>query len=220
VPDGPGAKPNRVHRFSRGERWVHRTTAIVMVICIGTAACLYLGPLAQLVGRRHLVATVHQWSGLLLLGPVGLGSLLSAAVRADLRILNRFTHEDQAWLRHAFRRRRSVNRHAGKFNAGQKVYAAWLVGAVLAMLLSGLLLWFKFALPSIPRGGVIFVHDIFALAIVIVIVGHIRKAAQDPEARRGMRTGSVRRSWAERHHPLWAEELDNAAMKPGAPTDQ
>ncbi|MEC3952443.1 cytochrome b/b6 domain-containing protein [Nocardia sp. CDC153] len=171
----------RVRRFTTGERLVHAATGVLMLLCVTAAACLYFAPLAQLVGRRDTVVTIHEWSGLLLPTPLLLG-LFSPAFRADLRRLNR---------------------PAGKFNVGQKLYAGWIAGAVLVMIGTGLLMWFTHLLPSISRTSAIFVHDVLAWAIAVVLAGHIRKAFQDPEARRGMRTGFVSRAWAAREHPLW-----------------
>lgn len=196
----PSEPAPRVRRFSRAERWIHRTTAALTGVCVSSAAALYLPQLAELVGRRHLVVTVHVWSGLLLLVPFLLG-LGSRAFRADLRILNRFGPHDRIWLRSALRRRGP--RPAGKFNAGQKVYAAWLVGAVLVLLGTGLLMWFTGFAPLVWRTGATFVHDWLALALALVLAGHIGKALGDPEARRGMRTGFVARWWADGEHPLW-----------------
>lgn len=203
----PLAEPGgRVRRFSRAERWVHRATGALMLLCVATAACLYVPPLAELVGRRYLVVTLHEWSGLLLPVPVLLG-LGSRAFRADLRRLNRFLPHDKEWLR-AVRRRdeRPEARPAGKFNAGQKLYAGWIAGAVLVMLGTGLLMWFTGFAPVLWRTSATFVHDWLALAIGIVLLGHIGMAYGDPQARRGMRTGSVERAWAEREHPRWKEE--------------
>lgn len=177
-----------------------------MLVCVATAAALYVPQLAELVGRRHLVVTVHEWSGLLLPVPVLLG-LGSRAFRADLSRLNRFLPYDRQWLR-AVRRRdaRPGSRPAGKFNAGQKIYAAWIAGAVLVMLGTGLLMWFTGFAPILWRTSATFVHDWLALAIGVVLIGHIGMAYGDPQARRGMRTGSVERAWAEREHPHWKEE--------------
>ncbi|MER6619040.1 cytochrome b/b6 domain-containing protein [Streptomyces sp. NPDC000931] len=192
-----------VRRFGRAERRVHRATAVLMGVCVATAACLYVPQLAQLVGRRALVVTLHQWSGLALPVPV-LAGLASRAFRADLGRLNRFGPHDRTWLRAALRRdKRPSSRPAGKFNAGQKVYAAWIAGATLVMLGTGLLMWFTHLTPLVWRTGATFVHDWLALTIGIVLAGHIGMALADPEARRGMRTGSVGRDWAEREHPLW-----------------
>lgn len=193
----------RVRRFSRAERWVHRATAALMGLCVATAGCLYPPFLAELVGRRHLVVTLHQWSGLLLPLPL-LAGLASRALRADLGRLNRFGPHDRQWLRAALRRDHDpASRPAGKFNAGQKTYAAWIAGAVLVMLGTGLMMWFTGLTPLVWRTAATFVHDWLALAVGIVLAGHIGMALGDPEARRGLRTGTVDRDWAREHHPYW-----------------
>ncbi|MGW2344069.1 cytochrome b/b6 domain-containing protein [Streptomyces sp. NPDC001661] len=192
-----------VRRFTRGERRVHRATAALMGVCVATAACLYVPQLAELVGRRDLVVTLHEWSGLLLPVPFLLG-LVSRAFRADLGRLNRFDPHDKEWLR-AVLQRRPGRRPAGKFNAGQKLWAAWLAGAVLVMLGTGLLMWFTHLAPLAVRTGSTFVHDWLALALGIVLAGHIGMAVGDPEARRGLRTGFVDRDWAAREHGEWLD---------------
>ncbi|MEV6588589.1 cytochrome b/b6 domain-containing protein [Streptomyces acidicola] len=191
----------RIRRFSRAERWVHRSTAVLMGVCVVTAACLYIPQLAELVGRRALVVTLHEWSGLLLPLPV-LAGLASRAFRADLTHLNRWGPHDRVWLRSAVRRLPG-RRPAAKFNAGQKLYAAWITGATLVMLGTGLMMWFTHLTPLMWRTSATFVHDWLALTIGIVLAGHIGMALGDPEARKGLRTGSVSREWAEREHSLW-----------------
>ncbi|MGW0896802.1 cytochrome b/b6 domain-containing protein [Streptomyces goshikiensis] len=211
----PSEPAQRVERFSRAERWTHRTTAALALLCVATAAALYVPQVAELVGRRALVVTVHEWAGILLPAPFLLG-LGSAAFRADLRRLNRFGPHDRTWLRAARRRdRRRASRPAGKFNAGQKVYASWIAGAVLVMLATGLLMWFTHLTPLVWRTSATFVHDWLALAVGVVLAGHIKMALADPEARRGMRTGSVARSWAAREHPLWREAGPGSRPEPG-----
>ncbi|MFI0818431.1 cytochrome b/b6 domain-containing protein [Streptomyces sp. NPDC021098] len=197
-----------VRRFSPAERWIHRTTAALLGVCVVSAACLYVPALAELVGRRFLVVTVHEWTGILTPVPALIG-LASRAFRADLGRLNRFGPHDRRWLRAALRRDHSpVERPAGKFNAGQKVYAAWTAGAVLVMAATGSLMWFTGLAPLMWRTSATFVHDWLALAVGIVVIGHIGKALADPEARRGMRTGRVDPRWAAREHPLWRTEDD------------
>ncbi|MFG2880783.1 cytochrome b/b6 domain-containing protein [Streptomyces sp. NPDC048297] len=199
----PAPPSARLHRFTRAERWVHRTTALLMGVCVVTAACLYIPQLAVLVGRRALVVRIHECAGLALPVPVLLG-LASRAFRADLRFLNRFGPHDRIWLRAALvRDKRHSSRPAGKFNAGQKVYAAWIAGASLVMLGTGLMMWFTHLTPLMWRTSATFVHDWLALTIGVVLAGHIGMALGDPEARRGLRTGTVSRDWAKREHPLW-----------------
>lgn len=205
--------PERVLRFSPAERAVHRATGLLFLVCLLTAVALYVAPVAQLVGRRHVVETLHEWSGILLPVPALLG-LWSGPFRADLRRLDRFSAHDRRWLAGLRSPDPHRGRLAGKFNAGQKLWAAWLAGAVLVMLGTGLMLWFKFALGFVPRAGVVLVHDAGAYALAVVVAGHVLKALADPEARRGMRTGSVRRSWAAREHALWLDQKPKSPIPP------
>lgn len=201
----PSEASARVSRFTPAQRWTHRVTAWLTLLCVATAAFLYVPELAELVGRRRLVVTVHEWSGLLIPVPL-LAGLASRAMRADLSRLNRFAPYDREWLRAALRRdHREESRPAGKFNAGQKLYAAWIAGALLVMLGTGLLMWFTGLAPLVWRTGATFVHDWLALAVGIALAAHMTMALADPEARRGMRTGSVERRWARRRHPHWRE---------------
>ncbi|MFJ9539417.1 cytochrome b/b6 domain-containing protein [Streptomyces sp. NPDC101225] len=192
-----------IRRFGPAQRWVHRTTAALMGVCVVTAAFLYIPQLAELVGRRELVVRIHECAGLALPVPVLVG-LFSRHFRADLGHLNRFGPHDKVWLRAALRRdKRRSSRPAAKFNAGQKIYAAWIAGASLVMLGTGLIMWFTHLTPIMWRTSATFVHDWLALTIGIVLAGHIGMAIGDPQARSGLRTGRVDREWAEREHPLW-----------------
>ncbi|MEU8714285.1 cytochrome b/b6 domain-containing protein [Streptomyces sp. NPDC048663] len=197
------AATDRLHRFTPAERWIHRTTALLMGVCVLTAGCLYIPQLAVLVGRRELVVRIHECAGVALPVPVLLG-LASRAFRRDLGFLNRFGAHDRLWLRAALNRdKRPSSRPAGKFNAGQKIYANWIAGATLVMLATGLLMWFTHLAPLMWRTSATFVHDWLALTIGVVLAGHIGMAMGDPEARRGLRTGRVSKEWAKREHSLW-----------------
>jgi formate dehydrogenase subunit gamma len=204
--------PGYLQRFNRAERVLHRTTAALMIVCILTAAVLYNGSLAIAVGHRRAVELVHVYCGFALPVPMLLG-LVSAAYRADLGRLNRFSPSDWRWLRS--RTRRDGTLPVGKFNAGQKLNAALTAGAILVLFGTGLLMYF----PSIARlswrTGATLIHDWFALAVGLLVVGHIVFAIKDPGARRGMRTGQVSVHWARTEHRVWAEEvLGNEPREP------
>jgi formate dehydrogenase subunit gamma len=201
-----------IHRFTRGQRWVHWSLAVLMLILMATAAILYLAPLEQLVGRRHLVEQIHVYSGYLLPVPLLLGWLGSAALRIDTRRLNRFTPDDFQWLRSKNRRSGSIP--VGKFNAGQKLNASFTVGAVFVMLGTGLIMHFTRLWPLAWRTGATFVHDWLALGIFVTVTGHLWFAAKDANARLGMRRGVVPLGWARREHGRWAAEQEQAREDP------
>ncbi len=192
-----------MRRFTPGERWLHLSFGAVMGVLITTAAMLYVDPLSQLVGRRALLADIHFWAGLVLPIPLFFAVLLSAGFRSDARRLNRFQPHDWVWLRRAARL--DTSGPSGKFNAGQKLNSAFVLAATIVMFVTGLMLHFFEPLPDTVRTGATFVHDMFALAVVVMGSGHIWMAWSDPEARLGLRTGFVSRGWVRRKHPLWEE---------------
>lgn len=193
-----------VHRFNISVRIVHWTTAILMMICIVTAAILYNGPFAIAVGHRRLVELVHVYCGFALPVPMLLG-LVSRAYRGDLRHLNRFTRTDWRWLRSKDRRDGSIS--VGKFNAGQKLFAALTAGSILVLLGTGVIMYFTALVRLSWRTGATFVHDWFALGVGLLILGHLYYALQDLQALRAMRVGRVSSDWAIREHAAWAEEM-------------
>jgi len=205
---------DELRRFTTAERWVHRTTSTLMMAAILTALFLYVPGFAELVGRRRLLVVVHEWSGILLPLPLALG-LFFKGIRADMRSLDRFGPQDKGWVWRAVRHGTGTAGPAGKFNAGQKLYAAVIAGLTVVMLGTGLMMWFTALAPLNLRTGASYVHDWLALAIGLLVLGHIRMAVKDPESRHGMRTGWVTRSWARREHPLWERELPKQPEQPG-----
>ncbi|HET9690976.1 MAG TPA: cytochrome b/b6 domain-containing protein [Acidimicrobiales bacterium] len=205
-PGGPAA----LTRFDRAERVAHWVTAGLVVTLAATGAALSSGTLMALVGRRRAVELVHLAAGLALPLPVLVG-LAGRGLRADLGRLNRWSSDDVAWLRAALhaaaeRRRRHAGLVVGKFNAGQKLNAAFTAGAGLVMLGTGVIMYWFHPWPLAWRSGATTTHDWLALAVVVVAAGHVRFALRDPEALRSMRTGRIGRDWAARHAPGWLAE--------------
>ena len=200
-----------VPRFGRVVRAVHWTVALLMTICITTAAILYNASLEVAIGHRQLVKVIHVYAGFALPVPILLGAI-SAAYRLDLRRLNRFTPGDWRWLRS--RDRRDGSLRVGKFNAGQKLNAALSGGAIAALLGTGVIMYFPSLTRLSWRTGSTFVHDWFALAVGLLVLGHIGYAVRDSEALRGMRTGRVTASWARAEHAAWADEVLGSAKDP------
>jgi formate dehydrogenase subunit gamma len=204
LPADHGTPTAQLERFTRAERAVHRAVAVLMLTSMSTAAILYNGFLSAPVGHRRVVKLIHVFSGFALPIVILLG-VVSSAYRKDLRRLNRFSPADWRWLRS--RRRRDGSIAVGKFNAGQKLNAALSAGAIVVLLVTGTLMYFPDWARLSWRTGATFVHDWFALALGILVIGHISYARRDPGARRGMRTGLVTAAWARTYHAAWADEV-------------
>ena len=196
-------------RFDRVERVVHWVTATLMLTLLATGFSLYVGPLSTLVGRRNLVRTLHVYSGLLLPVPVLLAIAMRAGgeLRADLGRLNRWSRDDRAW----WRRRLRATARLGKFNPGQKLNATFIGAAMVVMLMSGSIMrWFK-PFSDSWRQGATFVHDWFAIGLLLAIAGHILLAFRDPDALNGMTHGWVKAGWARRYRPRWYDEFESGS---------
>jgi formate dehydrogenase subunit gamma len=202
-PVAPAAPATHLLRFTRSVRWIHGLTGALLIVCILTAAILYNSSLAIVVGNRYLIEQIHVYSGFALPVPLLVG-LVSRSYRLDLRKLNRFTSFDWRWLRS--RTRRDGRIPVGKFNAGQKLNAALSAGAIGALLITGTVMYFTNLTRLSWRSGATFFHDWFALALGLLVVGHILYALRDPNAMRGMRSGWVPLRWARRQHAQWATE--------------
>ena len=193
-----------LERFARAERIVHWSTATLFVTLMLTGAALYAGPISTLVGRRDVVRTIHVTAGLALPVPllIGLVGKWGAALRRDLRRLDRWIPDDRLWLRRATRDQARL----GKFNPGQKLNATFLGAAIVLMIATGSIMkWFD-AFPLSWRTGATFVHDWVALGVWLAVGGHVLFALRDPEALRSMVRGAISARWARTRRPRWYEE--------------
>jgi len=199
--------PATLRRFASAEQWAHRAIALLTVVLLLTAALLYIPDLGGLIGNRQIVRVVHEVAGFALPVPI-LIALFSRAFRDDAGRLNRFLPSDWEWLRK--RDRRSGRIPVGKFNAGQKLNAAFTLGSIIVMFATGAMMFFSSYFTDALRTGATFVHDWLALVVLVVTIGHVYMAFNDATARAGMRTGEVPLAWAEREHGAWAAEFTSS----------
>jgi len=158
-------------RFDTAEVVVHAVFAALVLVAVVTAAFLYVDSLSVLVGRRSALATVHLWAGLLIPVPLAAG-LVSRRFRADVGLLDAWSADDTRWLRS--RDRRSGAIPVERFNAGQKLNAAFTVGAVIILLGTGAIMGSLVgAWPDDLRTGATFVHDWTAFGLTAAVAGHV-----------------------------------------------
>ena len=203
-----------IPRFGPATRALHWATAAAVLTCALTGLVLYVGPLSAVVGRRNLVKDVHVIAGLCMPVPLVLAyaGRWRTEVRRAVRRLGRWTRADRRWL---WSRGRDATDQVGKFNAGQKLNAAFVAGMIPIMLATGSIMrWFE-PFPVRYRTGATFVHDWTAIATWVIVAGHILFAVNDRMSLRGMLTGRVTRRWAEDRHPRWAAEHPEPAPAAG-----
>ena len=201
---GARMEPELIERFSRTERAVHWVHATAFLVLLATGLALYLPSLSQLVGRRPLLKDAHVYTAVAWIAALVLVVVLGdrRRLRQTLRDLDRFDSDDMLWLQR-------YPTPQGRFNAGQKVNAALTAAFAVLFAVSGSLLWLGERDHRFQFASTILLHDWLTLISLLLFVGHLYLALIYPATRhalRGMMTGSVRRDWAEQHHPKWARE--------------
>lgn len=206
-----GAPEDRseVVRFDVNERVVHWTTAVLMLTLIFTGAVLYIPTLSLAIGNRGTVEQIHVICGIALLVPLvlGLAGPWRHLLVRDLRRVDRWGRSDFDWFR-SRGRRKALERD--KFNGGQKLEAAFLGAAMVATLVTGLIMryapssWINWAT------GATLVHDTLFWAIVIAVGAHIVIALSRPDQLVSMMRGRISRVWAREHSAAWLDEIDGA----------
>jgi formate dehydrogenase subunit gamma len=179
------SRPRYVRRFSRTERALHWTHAAAFFVLLASGLVLYLPSLAELVSRRPLVKDVHLFTAL---------AWAVAIVAIDV-----FDGDDRRWLR-------GKRAPQGRFNAGQKLNAAFTAAFALLFAVSGVLLWLGERDTRFRLDGTIVLHDVLAYVSVVLLAGHLYLAVIHPATRhalRGMTVGTVRDDWAREHHAKW-----------------
>jgi formate dehydrogenase subunit gamma len=209
-----GAGPDRLIRFDRGERVLHWVNATLLLTMLATGSALYIPQISELVGQRQVVLAIHTYAGFALPLPLLLtvaARRWGAGFRADARRLNRWNRDDKRWLR---TRGRDPWIRNGKFNAGQKLNAAFTLGTIILMLATGVIMRFPNMWPLSWRTGATFVHDWVYLAAAVVVTGHILYALNDNDALRSMAKGWIPAAWARHHAPQWYEEQTGRPADP------
>ena len=197
-------KTVHVLRFDRVQRSAHWANALLFFILMSTAIPLYFGSLFGLLLPRHVIEMIHLWTGLALPLPIiiSLVGPWGNAMRHDVRRINYWTRDEIRWMKSLGK----TKLEADKFNPGQKLNAIFIGASILVTLVTGAMLqWFRF-FPVSWRSGATFVHDVFAYAIFIVVMGHIFMALTHRDALRSIFKGWVSESWAARNAERWLKE--------------
>jgi formate dehydrogenase subunit gamma len=212
---------DRVPRWSVGERTLHWYTAILFIILAVTGLSLLFGravliPLFGLEGFSAYATAakaLHNY-----LGPFFLaGVLVEVVVWARFNLFNR---DDAEWLRHAGGMFSGKHLHAGRTNAGEKVWF-WFIATIglIGVGVSGLVLNFPvFGQERETMQIANLIHSIFGMLWVAIALGHIYIGTLGtPGALDGMTKGHVSKEWMQQHHDRWYAKLEAEGRVGAAP---
>jgi len=184
----------------------------MMLTLILTGASLYFPALSIRVGHRGLVENIHVITGLCLLGPVvlGLAGPWRKGLLMDLRRFDRWGSSDFDWFR-SLSRRKGLARD--KFNGGQKIEADFLGAAMLATLVTGVIMRFAPSSWITWATGATLVHEVLFFGITAAVLAHIAFALSRPQQLASMFSGRISRAWARVHAAAWLSEIEASELE-------
>lgn len=157
-----------VARFGRTERTLHWVHASAFFVLLASGLCLYLPALSEAVGRRGLFKTIHLYTAVGWLVALALIALAGdrRALRATWREVELFDAADRSWFR-------DRGAPAGRFNAGQKLYAAATSAFAILFTITGALLWYGERDTRFRFDSTLLIHDWLMYVSVVLVVGHV-----------------------------------------------
>jgi formate dehydrogenase subunit gamma len=202
-------RPDLLVRHDHRDRLLHWLVVIAFLFAAASGLAFFhpaLYWLTDLLGGGPWSALLHPFVGL----AMALGFWLFAWPLWRDNVLE---PRDHAWLRGI---RAVVAGEAdrlpevGKYNGGQKVLYFVMVACVVALALSGLLIWRRYFAGYFPVGAVrlgALLHAFAAFVLVLGVVVHVAAALWVKGAVAAMTRGTVTLGWAYRHHRAWFREM-------------
>jgi formate dehydrogenase subunit gamma len=158
--------------------------------------------LTDLFGGGYATRQLHPWFSILFIG--GFSFLFVRWVKQMAWVAS-----DTNWIKNFNRYMRYEEvPDTGKFNPGQKLFfwAASLGG--LALLLTGVVIWFPTSFPLWLRFISYPLHETVFIFFAIAVIYHFYISALALGGTlRAMTRGTVTRTWAVTHHARWYEEI-------------
>lgn len=219
--DSQNSVPQRVVRFTRTERTVHWVQASSFLLLLITGFALSLPWVEAIVGHRALLREIHLAGAFFFaFGPtiVALGGD-RRSMGQDVESVDTWDSDDLRWLiPFPLLRLLGVSTPPqGRFNAGQKLNAIFVVWSTVIFTGTGVILWQnrRFSIDLVQRANT--VHTALAYVALVAFLGHLFLATTYPKTRHAFRAitqGWVNRDWSEQHHPKWVRSVTPSAPPP------
>jgi formate dehydrogenase subunit gamma len=205
-----GIKDGRVPRFTRTERSVHWTQAVSFLVLLLSGFALQLPAIEAVIGQRALLREIHLSAAFFFFFGPAIVALAGdrRSIGVDVAAVDVWDADDLRWLipfplLRLFGVRTPPQ---GRFNAGQKLNALFVVWSTLTFTVSGLIMWQnrRFSLDLVHQANII--HTALAYLALAAFLGHLFLATVYPRTRHSFRAitqGWVRVDWAQHHHLKW-----------------
>ena len=199
--------PRDLQRYTAGERLNHWIVGICFILLALSGLAFFhpaFFPLTNLFGGGPWTRILHPYVGVVMF----LFFLIMAIRFASLNVIQK---RDIEWLKNV-RKMADGDDHdmpeQGKYNGGQKVLFWGLVIGMLAITVTGVLMWRTWiTVPVDVMRIAVVVHAIAAVWMIGLIILHVYAAIWTRGTIRAMLYGTVTRAWAKQHHRGWYRKV-------------
>lgn len=203
--------PNgRVQRYTFRERLMHWVAGFSYLYLLITGLAFWspwLFGLTAITGGPTISRLLHPWAGVIFfLGTVWMYGTWSTQMRE--------APGDKAWwksIKHYIRNEDDQVPDEERFNPGQKLLFWGFFWCGLVLLLTGIVLWIPEWIPwswRFLRLISVLLHPIAALLTIALFIIHVYMGtAVERGAFSSIVRGDVSRSWAQRFHRAWYEQV-------------
>ncbi|GAC1444252.1 MAG: hypothetical protein NVSMB52_03400 [Chloroflexota bacterium] len=211
----------RVQRFTRTERGVHWVQATSFLVLLLSGIILALPAFESFIGHRALLREIHLSGAFFFFFGPAIVALSGdrRSIGLDVASVDTWDRDDLRWLipfpvLRLFGVRTPPQ---GRFNAGQKLNAIFVVWSSLVFTVTGLILWQnrRFSSDLVVQSNTI--HTALAYLALVAFLGHLFLATVYPSTKHAFRAitqGWVRVDWAQHHHGKWLQSLGEPLSPP------
>jgi formate dehydrogenase subunit gamma len=203
-----GSLEEKIPRYAPQQRIHHWLLAVAFVGLLATGLAILLGAPADVLRATGLV---HRAAAILLtVAPLYYAVTYPKGLLTLLRDSFTYDKDDVQWLIHApayFIGHAEQMPPQGRINAGEKVHHALVTVSLVAIAVSGYVLWLgKGGNPTaFLAAGLI--HDLSMAILTVLFVGHLYFTFVY-QALGAMIDGTVTRRYAQLEHRKWLDALD------------
>jgi formate dehydrogenase subunit gamma len=201
--------PGRVLRYTFKERICHWVTSFSYLYVLATGLAFYspyLYWLAALVGGGPTARFWHPLAGLVFFGGV---LWMHALWKKDMQPIP----EDQEWnkkIKHYIEHEDHLLPPQGRFNAGQKMFYWGMLYAGIALVITGVIMWFPEMMPRSLHWVLpimVFLHVTAALVTIAGFIIHVYMGVFMIPSLPVIIRGYDSEEWAKQNHRLWYDKV-------------
>lgn len=199
-----------VKRYAANERCNHWFTAILFVLLAASGLAFFhpaFWSLTAVLGGGESSRYLHPILGVLMF----VSFIIFAFQKMGDNLMKSHDWKWMGQIGDVLANRDDRLPEVGKYNAGQKLAYWAMLASMLALMVSGLIIWRQFfshmfTIEAIRTAAL--VHAISGVVLILTIIVHVYAAIWVKGTIGAMTKGTVSRAWAKHHHPLWYRSLD------------